>query len=379
MMDPPPRGEARAPPPQERWRRIEAILDTALDLRPGERAGWVREACADEPGLREEVEHLLRAHERAAGFLETSARDFAAPYLADLVMRTPPLAPGTRVGPYRVVREVGRGGMGAVYLAERDDGQYHQRVALKVVPAAWALDDDLLRRFRHERQILASLEHPGIARLMDGGVTGDGLPYFVMEYVEGIPIDRYCDDHRLSVEARLVLLCEVCDAVQHAHGRGIVHRDLKPSNVLAAGPPPAADDATTPRPDGRVKLLDFGIATVVDPASALPAELTRPGLRRLTPEYASPEQIRGDPVTPASDVYSLGVLLHRLLAGGTAPGGRRRVRGDLEAIALAALAPEPGARYPTAGELAADLRRYLARRPVAAPGGGRLGRAGRLV
>jgi serine/threonine protein kinase/TolB-like protein len=425
MTEPPAHRRPEAPSP-ERWRRIEELLDAALELPPDERATLLERACADDLALREAVERLLRAHERTGDFLESAAADYAAPFLPNPSTLGSPLAAGTRVGTYRVVREIGRGGMGAVYLAERDDGEYRKQVALKVVAGVWALDDDLLGRFRDERQILASLEHPGIARLIDGGVTDNGLPYFIMEHVEGVPIDRYCDEHELTVEERLTLFCAVCDAVEHAHGHRIVHRDLKPSNILVAESGPAPDPAAA-QPAARVKLLDFGIAKMVDPASVARAEHTR-GLRRLTPEYASPEQIWGEEVSPASDVYSLGVLLYRLLTGrspygptGPGTGGierlvlgtrpeppstvvgqpqtgsetaqgtvpttpgeasrvrgstphrlRRRLRGDLDAIVLKALEKEPEQRYATAGGLAADVRRHLEGRPVVARGAGRL-------
>jgi serine/threonine protein kinase/tetratricopeptide (TPR) repeat protein len=420
MTDPPAHRRPEAPSP-ERWRRIEELLDAALELPPDERAALLDRACADDLALREALERLLRAHARTGDFLETAAADFAAPFLPDLSKLGAPLVAGTRVGPYRVVREIGRGGMGAVYLAERDDGEYRKQVALKVVAGVWTLDEELLGRFRDERQILASLEHPGIARLIDGGVTESGLPYFIMEYVEGVPIDRYCDDHELTVEERLAFFCAVCDAVAHAHGHRIVHRDLKPTNILVPESGQAAPDPAAAQPAARVKLLDFGIAKMVDPTSGERAEHTR-GLRRLTPEYASPEQIGGEEVSPASDVYSLGVLLYRLLTGrspygptGPGTGGierlvlgtrpeppsrvvgrvqagsedpegtaldtpegvsrvrgstpdrlRRRLRGDLDAIVLKALEKEPERRYGTAGDLSADVRRHLEGRPVVA-------------
>jgi serine/threonine protein kinase/TolB-like protein/tetratricopeptide (TPR) repeat protein len=406
MTDPPAHRRVGTPSP-ERWRRIEELLDAALELPPKEQAALLERACGDDLALREALERLLRAHGRTGDFLESPAADYAAPFLPDLSTFASPLVAGARVGPYRVVREIGRGGMGAVYLAERDDGEYQKQVALKVVAGVWALDDELLGRFRAERQILASLEHPGIARLIDGGVTDRGLPYLIMEYVEGVPIDRYCDDRELSVEARLALFCAVCDAVEHAHGHRIVHRDLKPTNILVADSGPAAPDPAAAPPAGRVKLLDFGIAKVIDPASLARAEHTR-GLRRLTPEYASPEQVGGREVSPASDVYSLGVLLYRLLTGrspygpnrpgsvgiaraastspperpsalttpeavsrvrGSTPDRlRRQLRGDLDAIVLKALEQGPEHRYATAGGLARDVRRHLEGQSVIARG-----------
>src|SRR5690606_25102516 len=235
-----------------------------------------------------------------------SVDTFAAPLLAELDANAfaggdAALAPGVRVGAYRIVHEIGRGGMGVVYLAERADEEFEKRVALKVVKRGMDTDE-VLRRFRHERQILASLEHPNIARLLDGGATSDGRPYLVMEHVEGEPIDAYCDRRRLGIRERLELFRAVCDAVQHAHQRLVVHRDIKPSNILvtAAGEP---------------KLLDFGIAKLLDDSSPDATPHTRTGLRLLTPEYASPEQVRGAPVTTASDVYALGIVLYRLLSG----------------------------------------------------------------
>lgn len=306
-----------------------------------------------------------------------------------------------RVGPYRILREIGRGGMGAVYLAERDDEQYRMQVALKLVPLGMN-SEHALRLFREERQILASLQHPHIARLLDGGVTADGLPWFAMEYVVGQPIDEYCDIHGLSVKARLELFCTACDAVQYAHRNLVVHRDLKPSNILV-------DEG------GGVKLLDFGIAKLLargDTSAKVP--LTRAGVQMMTPEYASPEQLRGEPVLTASDVYSLGVLLYKLLTGrhpyslsdvpphevartviqaqperpsivvsraipgeifsGRVIGARgitperlrRHLRGDLDTIVLKALRKEPERRYTSAHALAEDIRRHLTERPVSA-------------
>jgi hypothetical protein len=342
-------------PSLDRWRQVEPLLDAALDLPAEQRRAFLDSASAADAELRAEVERLLRACEESEHFLWKPAEELAAPMLANLAAdfdRPAPAVPGTRIGAYRILEEAGRGGMAAVYRAERADGQFRKRVALKLVLAGAVPEEELLRRFREERQILAELEHPGIARLLDGGVTGEGLPWFAMEYVEGAPIDRYCDERRLDVPARLALFCAVCDAVHHAHRRRIVHRDLKPGNILVTAPGEEQTGA------GRVKLLDFGIAKLLAAESGAEAgERTRPGLRLLTPEYASPEQVRGETVTPAADVYALGVLLIRLLSG-------RRAHAGLDAIVRQATSERPEQRYTDAGELAAEVRRHLQGEPV---------------
>lgn len=339
-------------PDSERWEKVERLIDEVLERAPAERDAWLRRACAGDDALLAEVRDLIEAGERADDFLASAAAERAA----DLIAQTPELQPGpmptpmsrTRIGPFRLVRELGRGGMGTVFLAEREE-HFRQRVALKLIRPGLHLDDRVIARFRKERQLLAELEHPGIARLLDGGVTEDGLPWFAMEYVEGEPIDRACDARRLSMEARLELFCAVCDPVEFAHARRIVHRDIKPSNILVAD-------------TGGVKLLDFGIATLLATEDAR-TDLTAAGLRFFTPDYASPEQVRGDPVTAASDVYSLGVLLHELLTSDQMPD---RLPGRLDDIVRTAIAREPSQRYGSAGALAADVRRYLDGLPVTA-------------
>jgi serine/threonine protein kinase len=294
-----------------RLTEVGEILGQALMLAPEERQPFLRRACQGDEWLLSEVTRAVEAEEGADSILDVRAvQDLSA----GLLLGESP-DPGDRIGPYRLVSLIGRGGMGAVYLAERADAQFEQVVALKVLLAGYG-SEELHTRFAQERQILASLSHPAIARLLDGGVTQHGRPYFVMEHIEGQPIDQYCDARALSVEERLLLARVVIDAVQYAHRNLVVHRDLKPSNILVTG-------------EGRVKLLDFGIAKVLANTHVpRTAPETRNVVRVMTPEYASPEQITGGQVTTGSDVYQLGVLLYELLSG-CRPyelGGRGRQR-----------------------------------------------------
>ncbi|MEM1117343.1 MAG: serine/threonine-protein kinase, partial [Bacteroidota bacterium] len=375
----------------DRWADVSAALDHLLDLDADDRAAALQRL---EPGLRAEVEALLSHSEEADRLFGSPATTFAAPLLGGLAADLDRLEEedeiGRRLGPYQIEGVLGRGGMGTVYLARRVDGAFDQTVALKLLRRG--LDtDDLLARFRAERQILASLDHPAIARLYDGGRTDDGRPYFAMERVEGEPITDYCDRYRLPVRARLRLFATVCGAVHHAHQRLVVHRDLKPSNVLVGGPPEAPV----------VKLLDFGIAKVLDP-EADDVPLTRTGVRVLTPEYAAPEQLGQGAVTTATDVYGLGALLYEMVAGerpfeevgrraveaavlsreparpstraseaaptrSTTPDRlRREIAGDVDVICLKALRKEPERRYASAEALGDDLQRHLDGRPVRA-------------
>jgi tetratricopeptide (TPR) repeat protein/tRNA A-37 threonylcarbamoyl transferase component Bud32 len=353
------------------WAAIEAILDAALASPPTERAGVLDRECASDPGLRREVEEILAGCDQSRGFLETPAGAFAASLIDSNELKPEGDAPldEVHIGPYRLVREIGRGGMGRVYLAERADGQFEQRVALKLIKRGMD-SDEIHRRFLAERQILARLSHPNVARLMDGGVTEGDQPWFAMEYVNGVPLTTHCKKLGLSVDERLKLFEDVCDAVRYAHQNLIVHRDLKPSNILVTK-------------DGVVKLLDFGIAKLLDDT---PGELSQvgTGLRAMTPEYAAPEQVRMEPVTTATDVYALGTVLYEVLTG-------RRVQSfsrptpveiervvcevepatpglgtDLDTIILKALRKDPARRYPTADAFAEDLRRYTAGLPVRA-------------
>ena len=397
--------------PYDRRREIDALFGQALAQRPEERRAFLEQACTGDPGLLHEVERLLADHAAAEGFLDDRKAWFSTSRLLGLVSDEDDVAAaraGQRVGLYRIVESLGRGGMGAVFLAERDDGLFEKRVALKVVKRG--MDTAAIRRrFRYERQILARLEHPNIARLLDGGVTDDGLPYFVMEYVRGEPIDQYCDRKQLPLIERLLLFLTVCEAVQYAHRNLVVHRDLKPSNILVTEP------ASAPAGVGQVKLLDFGIARLLDDTAQEDAvPITRTGQRWMTPSYAAPEQIRGDPVTTATDVYALGMILYELLTGhrpyqiqGLTPGEvervvceqeptkpstavsrlrsteperlRRRLKGDLDNIVLKALRKEPERRYTSVEQLAADLRRHLSKRPVLARKPTRRYRLGRFV
>ncbi len=365
----------------DRWERIERLLDAVLELPPAERRAMLERECPDDPALRTEVLEILAAGEEPDPLLDRPA--VRADTVIAAVTGERPVPIPERIGPYRIERLIGEGGMGMVLLAHRDDGHFDQQVALKLVRHGPHLDARIVRRFREERQILATLNHPGIARLLDGGITEHGLPFFAMEYVEGERITTYCEQRSLGIEERLSLFARVCDAVAHAHEKRIVHRDIKPSNVLV----------TT---EGHPRLLDFGIAKLLGPdAEGTGPARTCHSERLLTPEYASPEQIKGEPVGISADVYCLGVLLYELLTGRrpfrragrtahelelavleqdpTRPSEavrreplRRRLRGDLDAIVLTAMNKEPERRYRGAAELAADVRRHLTGKPVIA-------------
>lgn len=364
------------------WEIVERILDAALEVQAEERAALLDRECEGDIALRSEVEELLAACEEEHGFLETPAAAFAASLTAEENERDEKSSEGIAIGPYRVIREIARGGMGSVYLAERADGQFEQRVALKLIKRGMD-SDEVHRRFLSERRILARLSHPHIARLLDGGMTNEGHPWFAMEFVDGSTITRYCDEHKSTINQRVELFQSVCEAVRYAHQNLIIHRDLKPSNILVTA-------------DGQVKLLDFGIAKLLeeDPAGG---PLTQTEVRAMTPEYAAPEQVRGDPVTTATDVYALGAVLYELLSGRRAHQFKRRVpaeiervvcdvepeppsiaaahegnplarslSGDLDTIVLKALQKDPARRYLSADALSEDLRKYRAGLPVSA-------------
>jgi serine/threonine protein kinase/tetratricopeptide (TPR) repeat protein len=367
---------------QERWQQVKAVLDGALERGGAERAAFLEATCRDDVELRGEVESLLSYEAEAEDFIET-------PIFRIWEDGEKPLDEGQRIGAYRIVRAAGRGGMGAVYLAERADEEFRRQVAIKLVRRGMDTDE-IVRRFRAERQILANLDHPNIARLLDAGTTEDGRPYFVMEWVEGRPIDEYCKAHQLAVRERLELFRKVCSAVHFAHQNLVVHRDLKPGNILVTA-------------EGEPKLLDFGIAKLLATDEELFA-FTRVGLRPMTPEFASPEQVRGEAITTASDVYALGVLLYLLLTGQSpykpvagdseglaraicettplrpsstvrqerevqhpeGPVLRRRLAGDLDNIVLMAMKKEPQRRYASVDQLSNDIGRHLQGLPVVA-------------
>lgn len=377
----------------DRWTEIDALLERALDRPPAERRAFVAEACGDDDELRALVEGLLELDEAP------EPRAPSGPVVrAALAERrgdeTPETLLGTMAGPYRLVDVLGRGGMGAVYLGERADGAFDGRVAVKVLHRAF-VTNPVAERFRRERQILASLRHPSIARMLDGGVTDDGRPFLAMDYVDGVAIDVHARRNRLAVDERIRLVIRVADAVEHAHSRLVVHRDLKPSNILVT-------------PDGDVKLLDFGIAKLLESADDPPA-VTRAEARFVTPEYAAPEQLLGEPVSTQTDVFALAALLYELLTGArpyerrpdgsvlermirgdepTAPSAvvsdeapgiagidgralRRRLGGDLDAILLRALQTRPEARYASMAAFREDLERHLGGSPVQARGDAR--------
>ncbi len=369
----------------ERWQRIREVFEETLEHATQERSAFLDQACTGDESLRREVESLLVADANEDTFLQDrrDPADGADPML------------GRRIGPYQVERRLGSGGMGVVYLALRADEEFKQLVALKVLRPGVGQD---VRRFRAERQILAALTHPNIAQLLDGGTTEDGLPYLVMEYIEGRPIDEYCEQEGLSIEARIELFRTVCSAVQFAHQNLVVHRDIKPGNILVST-------------DGTPKLLDFGIAKLLNPELSSPAMApTATALRLMTPAYASPEQLLGAPISTASDVYSLGILLYELLTGRPpypttslspvemmrvvceeAPPPpstavpperhkqRRRLVGDLDNIVLMALRKQPRRRYGSVEQLSEDLGRYLDDLPVTARKNSVFYRWGKLV
>jgi eukaryotic-like serine/threonine-protein kinase len=400
----------------ESWQNLKKLFHAALDLTSAERASFLADACNSDNELRKQVEKLLASHDETGAFLvspaflSSKAPDDTQFQISEIESRV-----GLRIGPYEVVREIGHGGMGTVYLAIRADDQYRKQVAIKVVRRG--MDTDvILRRFMMERQILANLEHPNIARLLEGGSTSDGLPYFVMEYIEGLPLMEYCDKHQLTNSERLNLFREVCSALQYAHQNLVVHRDIKPSNILVTD-------------EGVPKLLDFGIAKLLSPGWAVETgEATASMVQLMTPEYASPEQLRGLSITTASDVYSLGLVLYELLSGrhpyrlssrrpeeiaeiilreepekpssvvskqvASGKGNQtdnveqgvdtqnqssthtrtpnsefrnpRSLRGDLDNIVLKSLRKEPERRYASVQEFSEDIRRHLEGLPVTA-------------
>jgi serine/threonine-protein kinase len=372
--------------PPALWARVVRLLDEVEDLDPAARVAHLDHACAGDPSeVRAEVESLLEAGRSLGTFLESTAAldpELAALFDGEPEDLVPARPPGTAVGPWRILRELGRGGMGIVYLAERADGQYERRVALKVIKRGMDTDA-ILRRFLAERRILARLEHPNIAVLYDGGATADGVPYIAMELIEGRSITAHAAEESLSIDARLRLFRQACVAVRHAQRNLIVHRDLKPSNVLVTR-------------DGTVKLLDFGIATMLAPDGAATPAATGTARSFLTPAYAAPEQLRGEPVTTATDVHGLGAVLYELLVGcrpehgpdgrveapsvrAARPAEKRRLRGDLDTLALKALRDRPEERYASAEALLEEVDRHLAGLPLAARPAGAAYRAGRFI
>ena len=381
----------------ENWQKIKAIFYPALDLPENERLDFVKEKCGDDDTLFEEIKVLIASSEQNTTFIEKPV--FAVSEL--VVAKEKRNLIGRQIGAYKIEKEIGRGGMGAVYLASRADKEFEKKVAVKLIKRG--LDtDEIIKRFRNERQILAGLDHTNITRLIDGGATDDGLPYLVMDYVEGKPLTKYAEAKELTINERLKLFLQICSAVRYAHQNLIIHRDLKPSNILVTN-------------DGVPKLLDFGIAKLIDEANEETFHNTL--TRVMTPEYASPEQVQGKPITTASDVYSLGVILYELLTGerpykvksksadeiskiitDTSPtrpsdvlrrgeeekrrkgDGEREIisfspllpfsssqlKGDLDNIVLMAMRKEPERRYSSVEQFAGDIQRFLDGLPVIA-------------
>ncbi|MCX6587109.1 MAG: protein kinase [Acidobacteria bacterium] len=392
----------------QRYTQVKSLFQLVLDQPAPQRQPFLEKACGADRQLYLEVINLLQSDSSSPDFLSHPAITPVSQLLEE-ANRQPEEPNPAYIGPYAIQRQLGAGGMGTVYLASRADQHYSKLVALKVIRLGME-QERIIQRFRRERQIVASLDHPNIARLLDGGAAADGRPYFVMEYVEGHAIDTFCDQQKLSTENRLRILCDVCAAVHYAHQNLVVHRDLKPGNILV-------------KADGTPKLLDFGIAKILAADPTAPTEHTATSLRLMTPQYASPEQLRGEPVTTVSDVYLLGIILYEILTGhrpyppkerltldlllsmnstepeppsaalsriieSPNPDGtrritknptiisstrepspaalRRKLQGDLDAVILKALRRNPQDRYQSAAQLADDIRRYLARQPVTA-------------
>ncbi len=388
------------------WQTIKTIFDEAVKLPPSKRKEFLSTRCAGNPALRIEVISLLDSHDKAGVFLETPHIEATAGTAAST--NKDPFT-GKKFGKYKLVECIGTGGMGSVYLGVRDDGQFEQKVAIKFIKMGLN-SSFVIKRFLNERKALASLNHPNIAKLLDGGSTKSGMPFFIMEYVEGKPLTQYCDEKKLNTKERLELFLKVCSAVQYAHRNLIVHRDIKPSNILVTA-------------DGEPKLLDFGIAKILSPVSEdNETEATKTGMWNLTPEYASPEQFKGENITTVSDIYSLGVLLYKMLTGhspyklkgklpheqnkivietqpekpssivakvyeyynsdgkikitspeeigktrdGNVDKLRKKLKGDLDTILLMALRKEPERRYQSVDHLAEDIRRHLKGLPITA-------------
>jgi eukaryotic-like serine/threonine-protein kinase len=397
------------------WQTLKKIFSNAIELEGEQREKYIREACKNNPHLMEEVQSLLAAHD-TSGPLDQSLDHIKQSALSDADFQS---MKGRKIGPYKIMDTLGRGGMGNVYLAERDDNQFTQKVALKLLANGFTSENQT-KRFFSERQILASLNHENIAQLHDGGITAVGQPWFAMEHVKGKPINEFCNDNQLSINDRLKIFISVCKAVQYAHRNLVIHRDLKPSNILVTD-------------EGTVKLLDFGIAKVLNSDELSPdsTPLTQTGLLPLTPAYASPEQVKGKSVTTASDIYQLGIVLYELLTGcrpyevsGHSPSEieeiiceqtptkpstiitktsgisisgenlisdqdnkqvltpknlRKELKGDLDTVILKALRKEPERRYESAEQLASDIHRYLSNEPVIAHPNSKFYRAKKFV
>jgi len=380
----------------DRWKLIDQILDELLECPPSQIETILADRCGQDAGLRAEVRKLFAASEKVSGFMEISALESAS---RTLDLETAAGLVGGRVGKYRLLRLIGRGGMGSVFLAARDDDEFRKNVAVKLVNTVWG-NEEVAQRFRRERQILAKLEHPNIARLLDGGTTKDKVAFLVMEYISGVPITEYCKARCKTTKQILKIFLKVCAAVKYAHQNLIIHRDLKPNNILVTA-------------DGTVKLLDFGVAKLLQPDLLDVSSNFTQGANILTPNYASPEQLKGETITTASDVYSLGVLLYELLSGSrpydlkdkslpeilrviseevppkpseterqmreqmprptltdsglhALTGIRRSLRGDVDNICMKALAKERTERYQTVEALATDINRHLESLPILA-------------